>query len=263
MLASRRGFTLIELLVVIAIIAILAAMLLPVLQRAKAAGHRAGCLNNLRQFAIANVMYAGDHEDQCVPLIDLRQNADTQIWMANQEFRKLIGYNRRVASTVQTPLDFRCPADTAIFDPRRYAYGNEYGTLTSYSYNFEDWYPSDGRSWALARQDHAGHKLGNVPSPSTKLIFHDGQDWWSQWKGANFVLGWNRLGMRGSLQQYKDAGCGGPTLYRHSEGADLGFYDGHAERQRKEKVWVQRNWDSSPKEPGMWVARLDVWNKYR
>ena len=69
--------------------------------------------------------------------------------------------------------------------------------------------------------------------------------------------------MKGSVQQYKDAGCGGPTLYRHGESVNLGFYDGHAERLRKEKVWVQKDWNSSPKQPGMWVARLDVWNRYR
>jgi prepilin-type processing-associated H-X9-DG protein len=52
-------------------------------------------------------------------------------------------------------------------------------------------------------------------------------------------------------------------LYRHSEAANIGFYDGHAEGLRKEKVWIQKNWDCNPKQPGMWVARLDVWNKYR
>jgi prepilin-type N-terminal cleavage/methylation domain-containing protein len=58
------GFTLIELLVVIAIIAILAAMLLPVLASAKEKGKRAFCLNNLRQLGIGLTVYAGDNDER-------------------------------------------------------------------------------------------------------------------------------------------------------------------------------------------------------
>ena len=60
---TRRGFTLIELLVVIAIIAILAAILFPVFARAREKARQASCQSNLKQLALANLMYSQDYDE--------------------------------------------------------------------------------------------------------------------------------------------------------------------------------------------------------
>jgi prepilin-type N-terminal cleavage/methylation domain-containing protein/prepilin-type processing-associated H-X9-DG protein len=71
----RRGFTLVELLVVIAVVAVLAAMLLPVLSRARESARRAACQSNLRQIGTAFRLYASDY-DGLYPC-----NGDRNLWM--------------------------------------------------------------------------------------------------------------------------------------------------------------------------------------
>ena len=65
-MGKPRGFTLIELLVVIAIIAILMAILMPALNRAREQGKRAACLSNLKQLTLSWIMYADENDDRIV-----------------------------------------------------------------------------------------------------------------------------------------------------------------------------------------------------
>ncbi|MBN2130363.1 MAG: prepilin-type N-terminal cleavage/methylation domain-containing protein [Sedimentisphaerales bacterium] len=239
----RKGFTLIELLVVIAVIAVLMGILMPALMRAKEMGKRMVCCSNLRILGMANVLYSEDEDGWYVPIMD-RTQGDDKYWPGNQFFRKLVGYKSKEGPTDSgwhAPREFMCPSDLVSIQERP---DSQYDSWLSYGYNLTDWYFSD---WFGI--GYAGHKNTTVPGPAMELIFTESNDWWLWWKGANYVDGWDVLG-QDTIMPYKNVGCDGPTLYRHAEGVNMAFYDGHVEHRKKNKVWSQEAWDDGL--PGMW-----------
>jgi len=105
---GRKGFTLIELLVVVAIISILAALLLPALQKAKAQAQKAVCANNLRQLFIGMMAYAGDFDGWGPPGLN---SARASIWLTDHSGNSFSWFVRPVIdSYFPQPNLFLCPS---------------------------------------------------------------------------------------------------------------------------------------------------------
>jgi prepilin-type N-terminal cleavage/methylation domain-containing protein/prepilin-type processing-associated H-X9-DG protein len=130
-----RAFTLIELLVVIAIIAILAAMLLPVLSSAKRKAAQAGCINNQKQLGLGMKIYVDDNND-AFPGCASRgiygfQPQDWIYWRTNMVFEQSPIFNAISGASRGT---FRCPLDNDDTGRLLYNYGDTQGPyLFSYS----------------------------------------------------------------------------------------------------------------------------------
>ena len=117
----KSGFTLIELLVVIAIIAILAAMLLPTLSKAKAKGRGIACINNLKQLDLAWFQYSDDNKDYLCPTAGTA-NPNSPSWVTGNisagEDTLIYVQRGLLWSYVNAAEVYKCPAD-----PRKTATG--------------------------------------------------------------------------------------------------------------------------------------------
>ena len=113
--APRRGFTLIELLVVIAVIAILAAVLLPVLSRSQMTAQGARCMNDHKQLAVAWTLYCGDNSEQIPVLEDWVAGDMSDPFDCTNIALLLDPQQSALARYVTLPGIYKCPADLTRF----------------------------------------------------------------------------------------------------------------------------------------------------
>ncbi|MEI6195750.1 MAG: prepilin-type N-terminal cleavage/methylation domain-containing protein [Verrucomicrobiota bacterium] len=229
---SARAFTLIELLVVIAIIAILAAMLLPALSKAKQKAQAIKCVNGAKQIGLAMVMYAGDNEGALVPTVNKDAVVGDLQWSVF-----LSPYVAKQATAAWTQGDqsvifSSCPTWNSLIAADKAVNGGNYLTRPGYGMGYAPNLPNspnhnnqDGKIWGAANATK--WKLDQLTSPSSRILIGDADDY------TLFVQ--NITNRTATIGTFKLSPASG---YRHNDRANYLFADAHVQSLKPEQAVV-------------------------
>jgi prepilin-type N-terminal cleavage/methylation domain-containing protein/prepilin-type processing-associated H-X9-DG protein len=240
----RRGFTLMELLVVIAIIGILAAMLFPVLSRAKDRARDATCISNLRQWGITWRLYADENEDSFMTGTSVN-------WARGAWVLALTNGYAKKPDLLLCPkaTDRRGPGDREVHtipdDPNAVDWG---GPTTAYDFPIND--PTDSNHLLIASyglncwvynpdtnniqgRDAGLHwrKYGAATQPSVTPLFLD-----SMWRGGGPrptdtppSFNGEETGLNDEMDFF--------AIARHGKGVNILFFDSSVRSSRAKDLW--------------------------
>ena len=224
-MSRKKGFTLIELLVVIAIIAVLMAILMPALNRAREQGKRSTCLYNLKQLTLAWIMYADDNDDK---LINGDNGEYTSMYSQGRPFDDshynetpwvLRDYNLTVTAEKRKSIEegslypyartldlYGCPTVGKIVRS-----GVQEEILRTYSISDS----MNCKGWPAMNAKMLKKRL-EIPNPAFRIVFVDDGG-----TSPSAMGGWT---VEVTNERWWD-----PPPVRHGDGTTFSFADGHSE----------------------------------
>jgi prepilin-type N-terminal cleavage/methylation domain-containing protein len=239
-----RGFTLTELLVVIAVIAILAALLLPVLSRAKMRGTAASCLNNQKQLALAWHMYADDNGDRIVnfstyyPPSSIPLNGTNTPWRTGLNKQLVVtvpaGYSPEQAYIYKIEMGYQQPSPTVAGPLFKYAPNPHIVHCPGdkrYNLPIGQGFAWDSYSGVTYLNGEGGGftKESQIVHPSDRFLWAEGADGRGENEGS-----WVMFNPGTAAANFSDARFGDSPAAFHVTSGTFSFADGHAESHRWE-----------------------------